>query len=268
MDPNRLTSSYLKDNKFNPSKKLGQNFLIDEQVSNDLVKTIDFNSTNCIVEIGPGLGAITKLLIAHKIPMIAIELDKRLAEYISNKFKDIKVINDDCLRIDYKKITKEYSKPIIVTNLPYSISTLMIITFLKQDKIKTMYCMLQKEVVERIIAKPRTKEYNNFSVLCQFYSSIQKLKFIDKKSFNPVPKVDSMFIVIEKNNKKYDLNFSKFIKVCFLQKRKTLINNLKNLYNTKKITDFLINSGYSPNARAEEIKFSDFEVLYKKYAAV
>jgi 16S rRNA (adenine1518-N6/adenine1519-N6)-dimethyltransferase len=160
-------------------------------------------------------------------------------------------------------MVKEYKNPIIVTNLPYSISTLAVIKFLKTDIIKTMYCMLQKEVVERMIAKKSTKQFNSFSVLCQYHSDITKLKFIDRELFLPIPDVDSLFIKINKNNNLYDAKFANFVKICFAQKRKTIVNNLKSLYKLDIIKSALEKINKNCNVRAEEFEINELLEFYK-----
>ncbi|MDR0753029.1 MAG: 16S rRNA (adenine(1518)-N(6)/adenine(1519)-N(6))-dimethyltransferase RsmA [Mycoplasmataceae bacterium] len=256
------TKNFISSTKFNPSKKMGQNFLIDESFSKSLIDNIDFSDVDYIIEIGPGLGAITKFLSEKNISMTAIELDKRLQEGIKKNFPQINVINDDCLNIDYDSVFAKYKNPIIISNLPYSISTLMINKFLRISRINTMYCMLQKEVVERMKGKISTKQYNNFSISCQFYSNIDILKKVDRKLFFPIPEVDSLFIKIKKKEMIYDENFVKFLKLSFLQRRKTLINNLKNKYDTKLISNWLGQNKFSLNCRAEEINPNLFFNFY------
>jgi 16S rRNA (adenine1518-N6/adenine1519-N6)-dimethyltransferase len=229
------TKNLIASNKIVPSKKMGQNFLVSDEFSSSLIDTIDFSFVDRIIEIGPGLGAITKFLIQKNIPLTIIELDKRLFEIIKNKFPKIDAVNNNCLKVDFDSLFAEQKHPIIVSNLPYSISTLIIIKFLEMKKIKTMYCMLQKEVVDRMNAKVRTKQYNNFSIICQYLSKIEVLKFVDRNNFYPIPQVDSLFIKIEKNELDFDYGFNDFIKFAFLHKRKTLVNNIKTKYETKEV---------------------------------
>jgi 16S rRNA (adenine1518-N6/adenine1519-N6)-dimethyltransferase len=124
--------------------------------------------------------------------------------------------------------------------------------------------MLQKEVVERMNAKISTKQYNAFSILCQQLSSIETLFFVDRTLFLPAPDVDSLFIKITKNEKKYDEKFDKFIKLCFLQKRKTLINNLKPYFSIDKVREVLSKNNISSQVRAEELNLEKFIILCKE----
>ncbi|MDR2829028.1 MAG: 16S rRNA (adenine(1518)-N(6)/adenine(1519)-N(6))-dimethyltransferase RsmA [Mycoplasmataceae bacterium] len=258
---NDIVNKFLQDNNFNPSKKMGQNFLINKQVCQDIVDAIDFTNVDLVIEIGPGLGAITDYLVPKAKHFIAIEIDKRLQEHIKNRYPNIEVINEDVLRIDFDELTKNYKNPIIVSNLPYSISSLVVVKFIKSN-INHMYCMLQKEMVDRIIAKPSTHEYNGFTVLLNTYADVKKIMNISKNNFNPIPNIDSTFISIIKNNKKYDLEYDKFIKVCFGSKRQTLANNLKNVIDKKELYKHLEAMNLSLTVRAEELSAENFKILY------
>jgi 16S rRNA (adenine1518-N6/adenine1519-N6)-dimethyltransferase len=161
-------STYFAIKNFFPSKKMGQNFLIDENIAQKIAKLVDKDCFDAIIEVGPGGGILTKFLVLYNKPLIAIELDKRLASTLHNQFRkyqNLEIVNDDVLKIDLIKLAHHYVNPVLLSNLPYSISSPMILKFLKQDKIKTFYCMLQKEMVDRIIAKPGSKGYNAFTVL-------------------------------------------------------------------------------------------------------
>jgi 16S rRNA (adenine1518-N6/adenine1519-N6)-dimethyltransferase len=255
---------FIKRTNFNPSKKMGQNFLINPEVQKGIVDKIDFNGVDCVIEIGPGYGAITDYLIDKTPKLICIELDKRLAEHIAKRYKDksnFELINNDVLKVDFNKLTKNYSHPIIVSNLPYSISSLVIIQFIKSN-IKDMYCMLQKEMVERIIAKPKTKQYNAFTVLLARYAKIEKLLNVGKNNFIPAPEVDSMVVSLIKSGESYNEKFDKFIRSCFLSKRRTLLNNLQSLVSKEELTKILIKEKINVNVRAEELSVSQLVMLY------
>jgi 16S rRNA (adenine1518-N6/adenine1519-N6)-dimethyltransferase len=193
---------YLSKHNFHPSKKMGQNFLIEENVAKKLVSYIDFKNVDVIVEVGPGLGQLTEQLVQKNIKVICIELDKRLSEHIKTKFLNVELINDDILNVDLFNLLKQYKNPILVSNLPYSISSLMIKKFLQQDKIKNFYCLLQKEYVNRLKATNNNAEYNSLSALTQFYTSLNVLVDVSKNNFIPEPQVDSTFISLKKNNNK------------------------------------------------------------------
>jgi 16S rRNA (adenine1518-N6/adenine1519-N6)-dimethyltransferase len=245
-----------------PSKKMGQNFLINPVIANQIVNFINFNDCDCVVEIGPGKGAMTEHIVQKTNNLIVVELDKRLAEHIKSKFPSINTINDDVLNFDLSKALKRYHNPILISNLPYSISSPMITKYLMLDRPIKFICMLQKEFVGRLLAKPSTKQYNAFSVVAQTYMEIKKLLFVDKNNFDPKPEVSSVVISLIKNNENLDLPFIKFVKLCFISKRKTLFNNLKQHYDSDKIKQTLIELNINKKARAEELTTKTFKELY------
>lgn len=258
---------YIKQNNFNPSKKMGQNFLIDQTVLNEINECIRDNDADAIIEIGPGLGSLTiKLMDLHK-PLHLIELDKRLYDYLNTRLKDyqdIEIINADVLRCDLDVIASKYSNCIIIANLPYSISTLLVIKFLKTQHIKEMYCMLQKEVVDRLDAKPQTHAYNAFSCLFQHMANCKRLVHVKPSCFEPSPQVDSLFIKItKKDNTTYDYEYDKFLKSLFLARRKTMFNNLKNLYQIDLINKMYQQFKLDKNIRSEVLPESLIFEIYQ-----
>jgi 16S rRNA (adenine1518-N6/adenine1519-N6)-dimethyltransferase len=198
----------LKKNKnFVPSKKMGQNFLTDKNIARGIINLVNVEQYDLIIEVGPGMGALTQYLVEFNRKVIAIELDKRLAAKLKTQFiqySNLEIINNDILQVDLVKICKDYQRIVLVSNLPYSISTPMMLKFIKQNKISTFYCMLQKELVDRLIAKPNTKDYGSISVLMQSYTNVAKLLNVPPQSFTPAPKVESNVIVINKNENQYD----------------------------------------------------------------
>ncbi|GHU52785.1 ribosomal RNA small subunit methyltransferase A [Bacilli bacterium] len=252
--------------KFNPSKKLGQNFLINPQIPIDIVDKINFDGVDLIIEIGPGTGALTKELVKKNIPMTAIELDKRLYATIKNEYLNINVINDDVLKVDFQNIIKGYKNPIIVSNLPYSISSPMIFKFIKEIGVNVFYCMLQKEVVDRLCAKPRTHQYNAFTVIVSYCCNIKNIINVGRNNFSPVPKVDSAVVSIVKKPKQTYINeFDLFLKKCFCSKRQMLVNNLKNVYTKQIVIDALSKHNIGIKSRAEEL---NVEELFKLYSCL
>ncbi len=249
------THEYLTSRQFNPSKKMGQNFLINPEMSKNIISKINLDNVDLVIEIGPGLGSLTDFLVNQKFDLTLIELDKRLNEFLHKRFKDQKltIINNDVLKVDFNEITKSYKNPIIISNLPYSISSLVVLKFLKCESINTFHCMLQQEMVDRISADVRTKKYNSFTALMSYYTKIDKTLHIGPNNFLPAPDVDSIFITISKNNKTYDENFDKFLRLCFLNRRKTILNNLKPKYGSQKIQDTLTSFNINLTCRAEEL---------------
>lgn len=260
-------SKYIKKNKFNPSKKMGQNFLIDQNVVDHIISIIKNHKYDAIIEIGPGLGALTKNLCKLDADVHLIEVDKRLFEYLNEHYKDktnIELYCKDVLKFDLDLIAKQYKNCIIVSNLPYSISSLVIIQFLQTKHVQTMFCMLQKELVDRMLAKPHTNAYSSFSVLVQQYTNIERLIDVDNNCFVPPPEIKSNFIKIQKKpNVLFNIEFNKFIKLIFASKRKTLYNNLKSKYSKEQLLDLYKNMKLDKNIRAEELSFNNIKEIYK-----
>ena len=257
---------YIKQTKFVPSKKMGQNFLVDTNILEMIKESIDEKSFDAIIEIGPGLGALTKKLLEFNKPLYLIELDKRLFAYLNERLgkeKNINLFNDDVLRFDLHQISDKHKKCIIIANLPYSISSLAIIKFLKTNNIKQMYCMLQKEVVNRLSSKPSRHEYNAFSCVFQHQAECLNLLDVASSCFEPAPKVDSNFVLLTKKNKvEFDEKYDKFLKQAFLAKRKTLNNNLKHIYAQDKIQAMFKKFKLDPMIRIEAI---DEPTIHKIY---
>jgi 16S rRNA (adenine1518-N6/adenine1519-N6)-dimethyltransferase len=219
-----------------PVKRLGQNFLRSNEIIEQIVEKSEILLTTSVIEIGPGLGALTEKLIPSCNELIAIELDKKLIENLQTKFLEPKtrIIQDDFLKTDLKTLIEMFQNKddiVIVANIPYYITSPIIFKVLAEPKIKKMVLMVQKEVGVRLNAKPGTKEYNGFSVLVQTFASVKKLIDVKRKHFTPIPKVDSMVIEIKPFVNHLNFHaFSNFLKIMFQAKRKTLKNNLITRY--------------------------------------
>lgn len=250
------------DSRFHPSKKMGQNFLVNDKVAKRIADLID-ESYDCVIEIGPGYGALTKFLSSKKHKIIGIELDKRLCEYLRNHFKNVEIINNDILNVDLDSIFNQYKSPILISNLPYSISSPFLFKYLSLKTNTPFICMLQKDFVDRITAKPHTKQYGGLSVITQTYSHVKQMMVVGPENFQPPPKIESTVIEISKNNASLNDQFNDFVRRCFLAKRKTIFNNLKSQFNHNKINDALSVIQVGIKARAEEISPTQFMQLYK-----
>ena len=260
-------NSFLKVKKFHPSKKMGQNFLVNEKIRKEIVSAAKINKNDWILEIGPGTGAITSILLTYKIKLIAFELDKRLFELLENKYASYNnffLFNVDALKIDWDKeilkINDSINKITIVANLPYSISSLLVFKILHSNLINKAIIMVQKEMADRLSAKVGSKDYNSFSALIQLFLDIKKLFLVDAKNFNPPPKVKSAIIEINKkiiDNQLYTLNdidkIDAFLRLSFSNRRKTLVNNLSAKINKNLILKVLEESKIDLNIRAEQL---------------
>lgn len=258
-------------------KSLGQNFLKDAEVLGRIIKAAQLTSGDVVVEVGPGQGALTELLAGVCKKVVAIELDDRLIEPLHTKFvgnKNVEIIHDDILKLNLPElITKELEAGgvksyKVVANIPYYITAPIIRLFLETKLPPSeVIFMVQKEVAERIAAKPG--EMSILAVSVQYYAKAEFLFTVFKESFFPVPKVDSAIIKITRNNnqeavtKEEVKKFFRIVKSGFSAKRKTLINNLSNgLQIDKKVIEEKLGSiGFSPSVRAQELGVEDWKSL-------
>lgn len=248
---------------------MGQNFLFDKNTINKICQTIKsyFNKNLNLLEIGPGLGSLSLDLKNITNNYKAIEIDKRLFSYlIENKIFNVdNLLCEDALKLSWDNIFNDNKSLLVVGNLPYSISTKLIDKFIHSKKSQIAILMVQKEMADRITAKVNSKDYNYFSVYLQSNLDVKKLFLINPRSFIPRPAVDSNLILLIKNLNKSNLNeeFEKFLKLCFLQRRKTLFNNLKENYNPQKILYELKKMSKSEKTRAQELTWNELLILEK-----
>ncbi len=269
-------SNFLKDKQFRPSKKLGQNFLINPQIKQRIVNAANLQPKDIVLEIGPGVGAITSILLTHKIKLIAIEVDKRLAELLTTKLKtynNFTLYNIDALKVDWDKILFEYTQSSdvkLVANLPYSISSLLVLKIIRSQLISQATIMVQKEMADRLCAKVGTHAYNMFTILVQLFLDVQKLFDVDPSNFSPKPKVQSCVIQLTKKqpvSNLYDISdfevIDNFLHLAFSNKRKTLVNNLIAQYDKSKILNVLQQIQLPSMIRAEQISPCDLIKIMK-----
>lgn len=249
-------------------KSLGQNFLVDNNIIEKIIGEITSDSNDLIVEIGPGRGALTKKLKEKGSFLIAYEVDRDLEDILSG-FVDnkTKIIWQDFLKSDIKEAIKNinYNNLFIVGNLPYYITTPIIEHIIDSNiNFEKLVIMVQKEVADRFLANPKTKDYGYISVLLQYYFDIKRVCNVSKYSFNPVPKVESTVLSFtEKVRADIDIEkYKEFLKLAFRQKRKTLKNNLSN-YDWEKVKLVLDKYNLSESVRAEEIDGDIFIELFK-----
>lgn len=258
-------------------KSLGQNFLKDADVLGRIIKSANLSDQDVVIEVGPGQGALTELLAGVCKKVIAIELDDRLIEPLHTKFvgdKNVEIIHDDILKLNLPALMEKQLKDNdaksykVVANIPYYITAPIIRLFLetKIPPTEVMF-MVQKEVAERICAKPG--EMSILAVSVQYYARALFLFTVFKESFEPMPKVDSAIIHISRNMKderpspEETKKFFRVVKSGFSAKRKTLINNLANSLqlDKKHIEDALSSIGFAANTRAQELGVEDWKKL-------
>jgi 16S rRNA (adenine1518-N6/adenine1519-N6)-dimethyltransferase len=258
-----------------PIKRLGQNFLIDKNVLRKIVKAAEISKEDVILEIGPGIGNLTIELAKRAKKVIAVEKDKRMIEILKENLKDfenVEIVEGDVREIIcaiVKKMAKDYK---VVANIPYYLTSHLVRKLLElKKKPKLIVLMVQKEVAQRICAKP--PKMNLLAVSVQFYAKPQIISFVSKNCFWPRPKVDSAIIKISNIKEQKAMNneklFFKIVKAGFFHPRKQLINNLsKGLKKNKKIVEeWLLNCGISPDKRAENLSIEKWEKLASSYMA-
>lgn len=235
------TKFILKKYNISASKRLGQNFLIDDVVINNIIEAAQIEKNDLVIEIGPGLGTLTSNLLQNAGKVIAIELDDRMIKILSDRFKlynNFKLLHEDVLKVDLNNLIKENKNDLlnvkIVANLPYYITTPIIMKLLEDRlKILSITVMVQKEVADRLTASPGDKLSGAITYSVQYYANAEKVVFVDKKSFIPSPEVDSEVIKLQIRKNpivavKNEELFFKIIKASFMQRRKTLMNGLIN----------------------------------------
>lgn len=254
-------------NDFTFKKSLGQNFLIDNNIKRKIVSSADITNESLIIEVGPGNGAITSLLVNYNVPVIAFEIDTRLKDELSKlEFNNLNIIYEDFLKVDLNKVLKDYNykKLHLIANLPYYITTPIITKVMNETNIDEMIIMVQKEVGDRFMAKPSTKEYNSLSIFLQYYFDIEKVTLVSKNCFIPKPKVDSLVVKFTRKEKPLELKnkdkFFKLVKDSFKYKRKNLKNNLKD-YDLNKIEKILNSMNKDLTIRAEALSIEEFVTI-------
>jgi len=268
------TKDILKKYNITASKKLGQNFLIDDEVIDKIISASEICKSDLIIEIGPGLGTLTSRLLENAGKVIAIELDTRMIEILNDRFKfynNFELINEDVLKVDLNKLISEnkdgeIKSAKIVANLPYYITTPIIMKLL-EDKldIESITVMVQKEVADRLIEMPGGKNSGAITYSISYYTIPSKVIDVPNTAFVPAPEVNSSVIkldVLDKPSVKVldENTLFKVIKLAFMQKRKTLLNALTNgnLASKDEIEKMLIDLGFDLKIRGEKLSLEDF----------
>ena len=255
-------------NKYNvnPNKRLGQNFLICEDTINKIAEEV--NDDDVIIEIGPGLGTLTKVLLEKAKKVYAIELDNKMCEILKQRFiayNNLEIINEDILNID---IDKTIPNAKVVANLPYYVTTSIIMKLLK-TKIKDITILIQKEVAERICEKPGNSKAGAITYFVNYYADSQIIKNVGKEEFIPSPKVDSSVVKITKLKKtRVEVNDEKMlfdlIKTNFTKRRKTILNSLSSIIEKEKLQKILNDLNIKDNIRGEELTLEQYAQITNK----
>jgi 16S rRNA (adenine1518-N6/adenine1519-N6)-dimethyltransferase len=250
----------LAENNIIPSKRLGQNFLIDENIVRFINRTAAPEKDQLILEVGPGLGVLTKYLLDSGAKVIAIEFDSRLAEYLKKTItkENFKVIHEDACKTDYTKLTQGINDYRIISNLPYSISTPLLAKLLELDNLPAdMVFLLQKETAQRFVAEPNNKSYGGISVRIQAAYDTKYIRTVSPSVFHPKPEVDSAIVKFMRKDKfpKKIIrdSLSILVKTAFSKRRKKVTSNINNLFINKDFKNIFGNLSIDLNARAENI---------------
>jgi 16S rRNA (adenine1518-N6/adenine1519-N6)-dimethyltransferase len=266
-DPEHL-KNLLHSLKIKPKEYLGQNFLISEDVLNEIIEVAKIQKGETVVEIGPGLGVLTQRLAQASAKIIAVEKDERYVGVLKKFFresKNIDIIEKDILQFNFDNISGDYK---IVSNIPYYLTShlLQILLALKHKPTKIVF-MVQKEVAERLVAGPGNLSVLGISV--QIFADVSIAAVVPKENFWPKPKVDSSIIVIEPKNKFPQISdqklFFRILKIAFAGKRKQIHNSLANgfKWDKEKVMKVLSDSQIDPLSRPQDLSIEDWIRLYK-----
>ena len=276
------TKFIMKKYNIKANKSLGQNFLIDEEVVRTIVESSKITKEDFVIEIGPGLGTLTKYLLEKAKKVTCIELDKKMIRILEDRFKlydNFEVLNQDVLKVDLKtliektKENKEIKNVKVVANLPYYITTPIIMKLLEEQlDLESITVMIQKEVAERLIAIPGEKNTGAITYSVYYYSNAEGILEVPNNSFIPEPEVTSEVIKLNIRKeppvevKNRELMF-KIIKNAFMQRRKTLVNALTNtkvFASKEEGINILKDLNLDENIRAENLRIEDFANIANK----
>ncbi|ENI5900715.1 16S rRNA (adenine(1518)-N(6)/adenine(1519)-N(6))-dimethyltransferase RsmA [Staphylococcus pseudintermedius] len=274
------TRALLNQYGFNFKKSLGQNFLIDVNIINRIIDASGIDHMTGVIEIGPGMGSLTEQLAKNAQHVLAFEIDQRLIPVLDDTlspYNNVTVINEDILKANVAEAIQQHlshcEKIMVVANLPYYITTPILLTLLEQDlNIDGYVVMMQKEVGERLNAQVGTKAYGSLSIVAQYYTETSRVLTVPKTVFMPPPNVDSIVVKLMKRESPIvDVDnpnaFFKMTKGAFSQRRKTIFNNYQNLFENGKeqketIMQWLERADIDPKRRGETLSIQEYARLY------
>ena len=271
----------LKRHGFHFSKSMGQNFLIDPAIPYEIAESSRANEQNGVLEIGPGIGALSHELCVGKV--VAVELDKTLLPILDEtmaRFDNFEVVSADILKTDIPALVREKFAgltPIVCANLPYNITTPAITALIESKCFESITVLVQKEVAERLCAAPGTSAYGAFSVFMQYYTEPEYLFAVPRECFEPQPKVTSAVLravvrrkpPVEVEDEKF---FFRVVYAAFALRRKTLVNSLMTAFGSQltkeQVTQAVTSCGLEANIRGERLGLSEFAALSAEIAAL
>ncbi len=277
------TKEIVEKYNFSTKKSLGQNFLIDRNIIQEVLKKARINDDIGVIEVGPGIGSLTEQLAKVAKKVVAFEIDDRLIPVLNDTlspYDNIKIIHEDVLQADIEKVIKEeftdVKEVIVVANLPYYITTPILMNFLMHHKeISRFYTMMQKEVGERLSASPSSKSYGSLSIAIQYYTEAKIIQNVPKTVFMPPPNVDSIVVELVRHENppvKVDdeETFFKLTRGAFVMRRKTIYNNYQSLFKDGKkkkedILAMLEAAEIDPKRRGESLSIQEYARIYESF---
>ncbi|ADQ47078.1 dimethyladenosine transferase [Caldicellulosiruptor kronotskyensis 2002] len=253
-----------------PNKKLGQNFLVDENVVRKIILFSQAEGKE-VIEIGAGPGTLTVYLAKTAQKVFAVEIDKKILNVLKDvcqSLSNVQIVNSDFLELNVKNLTNG-NKVYVIGNLPYYVtSQILFKLFEERECIEKFTIMVQKEVAQRLLAKPGTKEYGNLTVAMNFYCEIEDYFYVSKNVFYPKPEVDSAVLRARFKVEEPNVDEKKFFKIvhaCFSTRRKTILNALSNQLDIAKdeLKKIILMAGLDENLRAEDLSLDDYIRLYQ-----
>ena len=249
----------MKENNILPEAGFGQNFLCDEDIIEGIIEAADIRPGDTVLEIGPGIGALTEPLSKMDINLRCVEIDKRLVSYLRGAYPDVEIIDSDFLKL------KDYGAEkidVVISNLPYYIMMdIMMKVFEEAVNARTIVYMVEEAALDRILCESSTKSYGPLAVVSELYGAIRIVSKVPGTCFVPQPRTTSAVISFKCNENRPDKELMAFIKKCFAQRRKTLANNLKGC-DKEKLSNWVKENFTTESIRAEVLEPCDFRDLY------
>ncbi|MGD8192549.1 16S rRNA (adenine(1518)-N(6)/adenine(1519)-N(6))-dimethyltransferase RsmA [Brevibacillus ginsengisoli] len=272
------TKQILEKYGFSFKKSLGQNFLVDTNILHNIVDAARLSKKTAVIEIGPGIGALTEQLCRAAGKVIAIEIDQRLLPILADTlspYDNVEVVHGDVLKLNLNQLIEEklrdYDEISVVANLPYYVTSPILMKLLEEQlRLKHIVVMIQKEVADRIAAKPGNKDYGSLSVAAQFYAEAEVAMIVPASVFVPKPNVDSAVLKLSIRQEpavvvRDERLFFRLVRASFGQRRKTLLNNLMSNFAGKEQKDVILQAlesvGIDPSRRGETLSIEEFGKL-------
>ena len=275
MNSLEITKNIMRTNKLFAKKSFGQNFLVDDNILSEIVAKSDVDENDLVIEIGPGLGNLTQYILNTGAEALCFEIDNDMIDVLNNRFKGekrLKIQNTDILKVNLEEYLENTQKRVkVIANLPYYITTPILFKLLEyKERINSITVMVQKEVADRITAKPHSKDYGVLTINTNYLADVTKLFDVPNTSFIPAPNVTSSVIKLVIDNKKEESLgikdkklFNNVVKCAFLARRKKLANSITNskLIEKAEIEDIIQRLGLNENCRAEELSIEEYAKL-------